>query len=48
VDARFDQDEAEFGVFVFAVALKVFANGNGLAAVSELSNVITNNNIIKK
>jgi hypothetical protein len=37
VDARFDQDEAEFGVFIFAVALKVLANGNGLAVVSGLS-----------
>ena len=30
MDAGFDQDEAEFGVFVFAVALEVFADGDGL------------------
>jgi hypothetical protein len=30
VDAGFDEDEAEFGVLVFAVALEVLADGDGL------------------
>lgn len=30
MDARFDQDEAEFAVFVFAVAFEVFAYCDGL------------------
>ena len=30
MDAGFDEDEAEFGVFVLAVALEVFADGDGL------------------
>ena len=30
MDPGFDQDEAEFRVFVFAVAFEVFADGYGL------------------
>jgi hypothetical protein len=30
VDAGFDEDEAEFGVLVFAVALEVLTDGDGL------------------
>lgn len=30
MNAGFDEDEAELGVFVFAVALEVFADGDGL------------------
>jgi uncharacterized membrane protein YkoI len=30
VDAGLDEDEAEFGVLVFAVALEVLADGDGL------------------
>ena len=30
MDAGFDQNEAEFGVLVFAVALEVLADGDGL------------------
>jgi len=30
VDAGFDEDQAEFGVLVFAVALEVLADGDGL------------------
>ena len=30
MDAGFDEDEAEFGVLVFAVALEVLADGDGL------------------
>ena len=30
VDARLDQDKAELGVFVLAVALEVLADGHGL------------------
>ena len=30
MDAGFDQDEAEFGILVFTVALEVLADGDGL------------------
>jgi hypothetical protein len=30
VDAGFDEDKAELGVFVLAVALEVLADGHGL------------------
>lgn len=35
MDAGFDQDEAEFRVFVFAIALEVFADGYGLWKVKD-------------
>ena len=34
VDAGFYQDEAELGVLVFAVALEMLANGDGLEIIS--------------
>ena len=36
MDAGFDEDEAEFGVLVFAVALEVLADGNGLVDAHQL------------
>lgn len=40
MDARFDQDEAELGVLVLAVAFEVFADGDGLlGGVGSLANI---------
>ncbi len=37
MDAGFDEDEAEFGVFIFAVAFEVFADGDGLVIISHIT-----------
>lgn len=34
VDTGFDEDKAEFGILVFAVALEVLADGNSLKYIS--------------
>ena len=36
MNAGFNEDKAEFGVFVFAVALEMLANGDGLSLISYL------------
>ena len=36
MNAGFDEDEAEFGILVFAVALEVLADGDGLVDTRQL------------
>lgn len=36
MDAGFNKDKAEFGVFVFSVALEMLANSDGLSLVNRL------------
>ncbi len=36
MDARFNENKAELGVFVFSVALKMLANSDGLSLINRL------------
>lgn len=40
MDTRLDEDEAEFGVLVFAVALEMLPDGDGLGTVVNIQAVL--------